>query len=94
MTRKKIEAVNVPKVCQTIGQPPFGVPISLRLQGNLLYGVVRCHENQIKYVLSDMMSSIRDIERMIRSKDDSIDPKAGKARLVISFQGTSAVDKD
>ncbi|KAL1311252.1 hypothetical protein AAFC00_001441 [Neodothiora populina] len=55
LNRKAILEVNVPKACETIIAP--AAPMALRLQSNLLYGVVRVYSEQCGYVLVDVQNA-------------------------------------
>ncbi|RMZ92574.1 hypothetical protein DV736_g182, partial [Chaetothyriales sp. CBS 134916] len=54
VSRKAITDINVSKACETITNPE--VPLALRFQASLLYGVSRVHSHQCGYMLSDMYS--------------------------------------
>ncbi|KAJ8121310.1 hypothetical protein ONZ43_g2205 [Nemania bipapillata] len=51
VTRKDIQGVDVQRACGKILEP--GAPIALRLQGNLLYGISRVHNQQYTYLIAD-----------------------------------------
>ncbi|KAI1155410.1 Rec8 like protein-domain-containing protein [Nemania diffusa] len=51
VTRKDIQEVDVQRACGKILEP--GAPIALRLQGNLLYGISRVHNQQCTYLVAD-----------------------------------------
>lgn len=57
ITRKAIQEVDVQRACGKILEP--GAPIALRLQGNLLYGISRVHNEQCTYLAADA-KKIRD----------------------------------
>ncbi|KXH62972.1 hypothetical protein CSAL01_03922 [Colletotrichum salicis] len=79
VSRRAIEDVDIRKACEKIIQP--GVPISLRLQSNLLYGVSRVYSSQCKYMLTDtekVQTTMRTFLRLIPNNET--DPKAGRAR--------------
>ncbi|KAL8808536.1 MAG: hypothetical protein Q9182_000087 [Xanthomendoza sp. 2 TL-2023] len=79
VNRKAILEVNVPKTCDVIINPE--VPMALRLQSNLLYGVSRVYLQQCGYTLSDaqnVQANLKMLSNIIRTA--SLDPNAGKAR--------------
>ncbi|CAI6339149.1 unnamed protein product [Periconia digitata] len=79
VNRKAIQDVDLPKACETIKNP--AAPMALRLQSNLLYGVMRVWSQQSEYVLSDFESFHNAMYMMLRSMhNDSLDPNAGKAK--------------
>ncbi|KKA18397.1 Rad21/Rec8 N terminal domain protein, partial [Rasamsonia emersonii CBS 393.64] len=60
------------------------VPMALRLQGNLLYGVSRVYSRQCVYTLTDvqaMHDRMKTALKVIHGR--GLDPEAGKARYVI-----------
>ncbi|RSL82654.1 hypothetical protein CEP51_005015 [Fusarium floridanum] len=79
LTRKAIQEVNVPKACETIINP--GAPLSLRLQGNLLYGVSRVFSQQCNYVLADAEKMQSDLMTFFGGmQTNQTDPRAGKTK--------------
>ncbi|KAL8820167.1 MAG: hypothetical protein Q9223_001557 [Gallowayella weberi] len=79
VNRKAILEVDVPKTCNVIINPE--VPMALRLQSNLLYGVSRVYLQQCGYTLSDaqnIQANLKMLSNIIRTA--SLDPNAGKAR--------------
>ncbi|PVH92072.1 hypothetical protein DM02DRAFT_576286 [Periconia macrospinosa] len=79
INRKAIQDVDLPKACKTIIEP--AAPMALRLQSNLLYGVMRVYLQQCRYVLSDAEAIYHAMHIMLRSvQDAALDPDAGKAR--------------
>ncbi|KAG9258567.1 Rec8 like protein-domain-containing protein [Emericellopsis atlantica] len=79
VNRKSIQEVNVPKACETIINP--GVPLALRLQGNLLYGVSRVFSQQCGYVLSDCERTQTEMLSYLGAMNQSeLDPKAGQTK--------------
>lgn len=82
ITRKAIQGVNIPKACETIIQPT--VPIALRLQSSLLYGVSRVFAQQCTYMLTDAEKVQSNMQTFFRVWGTStVDPQAGKAKYVI-----------
>ncbi|KAJ3578165.1 hypothetical protein NPX13_g2400 [Xylaria arbuscula] len=79
VTRKAIQEVDVQRACGKILEP--GAPIALRLQGNLLYGVSRVHNQQCTYLVADA-KKIQDQMRFFFKAfpSNQLDPEAGKAR--------------
>ncbi|KAL2429064.1 hypothetical protein ABEF95_003256 [Exophiala dermatitidis] len=79
VTRRAILDVDVPKACDVITEPDM--PLALRLQGNLLFGVSRVFSHQCGYVLADV-TSLRDKMRgtHIFYNETELDPDVGKTR--------------
>ncbi|GAW22457.1 hypothetical protein ANO14919_119940 [Xylariales sp. No.14919] len=79
VTRKAIQEVDVQRACGKILEP--GAPIALRLQGNLLYGVSRVHNQQCTYLAADA-KKIQDQMRLFFKAfpGNQLDPEAGKSR--------------
>ncbi|TRX94034.1 hypothetical protein FHL15_005112 [Xylaria flabelliformis] len=79
VTRKAIQEVDVQRACGKILEP--GAPIALRLQGNLLYGVSRVHNQQCTYLIADARK-IQDQMKVFfnASSGNQLDPEAGKTR--------------
>ncbi|KAI0195592.1 putative sister chromatid cohesion protein [Xylaria flabelliformis] len=79
VTRKAIQEVDVQRACGKILEP--GAPIALRLQGNLLYGVSRVHNQQYTYLIADARK-IQDQMKVFfnASSSSQLDPEAGKTR--------------
>ncbi|KAI2639315.1 Rec8 like protein-domain-containing protein [Xylaria nigripes] len=79
VTRKAIQDVDIQRACGKILEP--GAPIALRLQGNLLYGVSRVHNQQCTYLVTDA-KKIQDQMRLFVNSlsGNQLDPEAGKAR--------------
>jgi len=64
-------------------EPPNQVPIALRLQGSLLYGVSRVYSQQCAYMLTDaekVQTHMRAFYSSVSNDDDFIDPQAGKTK--------------
>ncbi|KAK0653749.1 Meiotic recombination protein rec8 [Lasiodiplodia hormozganensis] len=80
VTRKAILNVNVPKACETILEPE--VPLALRLQSSLLYGVTRVYSQQCSYVLADAQNAQNNIRTALVAmiRDTELDPEAGRTR--------------
>ncbi|KAL4917694.1 Rec8 like protein-domain-containing protein [Aspergillus aurantiobrunneus] len=79
LNRKTIQDVDVPKACCVIMDPV--VPMALRLQSNLLYGVSRVYSQQCGYTLLDVQAMHDRMRQMLRSVPaGGLDPIAGKAR--------------
>ncbi|KAG0651711.1 hypothetical protein D0Z07_1647 [Hyphodiscus hymeniophilus] len=79
VSKKAILDVNLKKACNTIMQPE--APMALRLQSNLLYGVLRVYDQQCGYVLSDAQAAqmkMRDLFKVVKNHD--LDPSDAKAR--------------
>ncbi|KAI0105640.1 Rec8 like protein-domain-containing protein [Nemania sp. FL0031] len=80
VTRKAIQEVDVQRACGKILEP--GAPIALRLQGNLLYGISRVHNQQCTYLIADAKKIQDQINFSFRTIfNNQLDPEAGKARL-------------
>ncbi|KAL2393307.1 Protein arg-6, mitochondrial [Exophiala dermatitidis] len=79
VTRRAILDVDVPKACDVITEPDM--PLALRLQGNLLFGVSRVFSHQCGYVLADV-TSLRDKMRgtHVLFNETELDPDVGKTR--------------
>ncbi|KAI0454025.1 Rec8 like protein-domain-containing protein [Xylaria acuta] len=79
VNRKAIQQVDVQKACGKILEP--GAPIALRLQGNLLYGVSRVHNQQCTYLATDA-KKIQDQMKLFFNafSSNQLDPEAGKTR--------------
>ncbi|KAK5260316.1 R8 protein [Exophiala xenobiotica] len=79
VTRRAILDVDLPKACQTITEPEL--PMALRLQGSLLFGVTRVFSQQCGYFLTDI-TSLRDKMRGTEHifKEMEVDPEVSKAR--------------
>jgi meiotic recombination protein REC8, fungi type len=84
ITRRAILDVDVLKACKTITEPE--VPLALRLQGSLLFGVSRVFQQQCGYVLTDV-TSLRDSMRARSSVqyEMELDPDVGKTRWAIPW---------
>ncbi|KIX93747.1 uncharacterized protein Z520_10653 [Fonsecaea multimorphosa CBS 102226] len=79
ISRRAILDVDLQKACKTITEPD--VPLALRLQGSLLFGVSRVFQQQCGYVLTDATSlrdKMRDAEHVF--KEMELDPDVGKTR--------------
>ncbi|EXJ63597.1 uncharacterized protein A1O5_11358 [Cladophialophora psammophila CBS 110553] len=79
ISRRAILDVDLQKACKTITEPE--VPLALRLQGSLLFGVSRVFQQQCGYVLMDI-TSLRDRMRETEHvfKEMEFDPHVGKTR--------------
>ncbi|GAB7352568.1 hypothetical protein MBLNU459_g2952t1 [Dothideomycetes sp. NU459] len=64
VNKKAILDVNVQKACKTILSPE--VPMALRLQSNLLYGVTRVYGEKVSYVLVDAQHAQNDIRTLLK----------------------------
>ncbi|MCJ1462950.1 hypothetical protein MMC07_001554 [Pseudocyphellaria aurata] len=79
VNRRAILDVDVPRTCQIIIKPE--VPMALRLQSNLLYGVSRVYSQQCGYILSDAQIAHSNMRTLIKTmRTAELDPNAGKAR--------------
>ncbi|KAI1814587.1 Rec8 like protein-domain-containing protein [Poronia punctata] len=79
VNRKAIQEVDVRGACGKIIEP--GAPIALRLQGSLLYGVARVHNQQFTYLVADAKRTQDQMRLFFRNfSGNQIDPEAGKAR--------------
>ncbi|KAI0440762.1 Rec8 like protein-domain-containing protein [Xylaria telfairii] len=79
VTRKAIQEVDVQRACGKILEP--GAPIALRLQGNLLYGVSRVHNQQCTYLVTDAKKIQDQMKLFFNSfSGNQLDPEAGKTR--------------
>ncbi|KAL1970210.1 hypothetical protein VTN77DRAFT_5370 [Rasamsonia byssochlamydoides] len=79
VNRKAILGVDVPRACDTIMNPE--VPMALRLQGNLLYGVSRVYSRQCVYTLTDVQAVLDRMKTALKViHGRGLDPEAGKAR--------------
>ncbi|RHZ55778.1 hypothetical protein CDV55_102379 [Aspergillus turcosus] len=79
LNKKAILDVDVPKACEVIMDP--AAPMALRLQGNLLYGVARVHNQQCHYTLTDVQAMHDRLRSMLGAiAGTALDPTAGKAR--------------
>ncbi|KAI3327266.1 Rec8 like protein-domain-containing protein [Xylariaceae sp. AK1471] len=79
VTRKAIQEVDVQGACGKILEP--GAPIALRLQGNLLYGVSRVHNQQCTYLVTDAKKIQDQMKFFFKTfAGNQLDPEAGKAR--------------
>ncbi|KAI1427289.1 Rec8 like protein-domain-containing protein [Xylaria sp. FL1777] len=79
VTRKAIQEVDVQRACGKILEP--GAPIALRLQGNLLYGVSRVHNQQCTYLVADAKKIQDQMKFFFKAfPDNQLDSEAGKAR--------------
>ncbi|KAJ1335703.1 meiotic recombination protein REC8 [Microdochium nivale] len=79
VSKKAIQGVNVQKACGKILQP--GVPIALRLQGNLLYGVSRVYRQQCDYMLNDAQRVQSNLELYFkRAGSNQLDQDKAKPR--------------
>ncbi|KAJ5973254.1 hypothetical protein N7481_010464 [Penicillium waksmanii] len=90
INRKAIFDVNVPGACRVITNPE--VPMALRLQGSMLYGVSRVFYQQCGYTLLDAQSMRDKMASMLRLLPGSdLDPNAGKAKpssLILPYDPT------
>ncbi|KIW96709.1 uncharacterized protein Z519_02100 [Cladophialophora bantiana CBS 173.52] len=79
ISRRAILDVDLQKACKTITEPE--VPLALRLQGSLLFGVSRVFQQQCGYVLTDI-TSLRDRMRETEHvfKEVEFDPDVRKTR--------------
>jgi meiotic recombination protein REC8 len=60
------------------------VPMALRLQSNLLYGVSRVYDQQCGYILIDAQKAQDVLRCLLRAtRDNAIDLNAGNARYII-----------
>ncbi|KAI1741855.1 Rec8 like protein-domain-containing protein [Xylaria scruposa] len=79
VTRKAIQEVDVQRACGKILEP--GAPIALRLQGNLLYGVSRVHNQQCTYLIADAKKTQDQMKFFFNAySGNQLDPEAGKTR--------------
>ncbi|KAI0546985.1 Rec8 like protein-domain-containing protein [Xylaria curta] len=79
VTRKAIQEVDVQRACGKILEP--GAPIALRLQGNLLYGVSRVHNQQCTYLIADAKKTQDQMKFFFNAySSNQLDPEAGKTR--------------
>ncbi|KAI8953372.1 Rec8 like protein-domain-containing protein [Xylaria longipes] len=79
VTRKAIQEVDVQRACGKILEP--GAPIALRLQGNLLYGVSRVHNEQCTYLVTDAKKIQDQMKHFFNAfSGNQLDPEAGKTR--------------
>ncbi|KAI9804966.1 MAG: hypothetical protein M1833_006269 [Piccolia ochrophora] len=79
VNRKAILDVDVPKACETILAPE--VPMALRLQSSLLYGVSRVYSQQCGYVLTDVQHTHNHIQALYRVvKSTQLDLDTGRAK--------------
>ena len=79
VTKKAICEVNMEKACNVIIEPE--VPMALRLQSNLLYGVVRVYSQQCEYVLQDAQTAQTNIRTLFRvCKTNTLDSTTSKAK--------------
>ena len=79
--RKAILEVNVSGACKTIEKPPGDAPLALRLQANLLYGVVRVYQQQCRYVLNDTEKTTDVMRRFAAGAwDNALVENAGKTK--------------
>lgn len=79
VTRKAIQEVDVQRACGKILEP--GAPIALRLQGNLLYGISRVHNQQCTYLVTDAKKTQDQMKLFFNSfSGNQLDPEAGKTR--------------
>ncbi|KAI0428244.1 Rec8 like protein-domain-containing protein [Xylaria sp. FL1042] len=79
VTRKAIQEVDVQRACGKILEP--GAPIALRLQGNLLYGVSRVHNQQCTYLVADAKKIQDQMKFFFQAfPNNQLDLEAGKAR--------------
>ena len=67
------------RACGKILEP--GAPIALRLQGNLLYGVSRVHNQQCTYLIADAKKIQDQMKFFFKAfPSNQLDPEAGRAR--------------
>ncbi|KAI1276455.1 Rec8 like protein-domain-containing protein [Xylaria sp. FL0933] len=79
VTRKAIQEVDVQGACGKILEP--GAPIALRLQGNLLYGVSRVHNQQCTYLVADAKKIQDQMKFFFQAfPNNQLDLEAGRAR--------------
>jgi hypothetical protein len=79
VTRKDIQGVDVQRACGKILEP--GAPIALRLQGNLLYGISRVHNQQCTYLVADARKIQDQIKLSFRNiLSNQLDFDEGEAR--------------
>ncbi|PLB39061.1 Rad21/Rec8 N terminal domain protein [Aspergillus candidus] len=90
LNRKAILDVDVTRACGVIKDPE--APMALRLQGNLLYGVSRVHNQQCGYTLTDVQAVHDRMRSLLRvMSGGGLDPSAGKARpeqLILPYDPT------
>ncbi|QIW99966.1 hypothetical protein AMS68_005484 [Peltaster fructicola] len=65
VTRKAILDVDVVKTCGTIAAP--SVPLALRLQSSLLYGITRVYAQQCGFVLQDVENARNQMRAVLKS---------------------------
>ncbi|KAI1115518.1 Rec8 like protein-domain-containing protein [Nemania sp. NC0429] len=79
VTRKAIQEVDVQRACGKILEP--GAPIALRLQGNLLYGISRVHNQQCIYLATDAKKIQDQMRLYLRNfPGNQLDHPAAKTR--------------
>ncbi|KAI1176406.1 Rec8 like protein-domain-containing protein [Nemania sp. FL0916] len=79
VSRKAIQEVDVRRACGKILEP--GAPIALRLQGNLLYGISRVHNQQCTYLVTDAKKIQDQMKLFFRAfPGNQLDPEAGRTR--------------
>ncbi|ETI23126.1 hypothetical protein G647_04923 [Cladophialophora carrionii CBS 160.54] len=78
ITRRAILDVDLLKACKTITEPE--VPLALRLQGSLLFGVSRVFQQQCGYVLTDVTSLRDNMRSRVVLQEMELDPEVGKTR--------------
>lgn len=79
MSRKAISEVDIDRAVKKILNP--GVPLALRLQSNLLFGVSRVYYQKCHYVLDDATRVTHKLRVAYsdNSKDHQVNPNAVKA---------------
>jgi hypothetical protein len=87
ITRRAILDVDLLKACKTITEPE--VPLALRLQGSLLFGVSRVFQQQCGYVLTDVTNLRDNMRTRVVLQEMELDPDVGKTRSVIVISQTS-----
>ncbi|EXJ63015.1 hypothetical protein A1O7_03459 [Cladophialophora yegresii CBS 114405] len=78
ITRRAILDVDLLKACETITEPE--VPLALRLQGSLLFGVSRVFQQQCGYVLTDVTSLRDSMRSRTVMQEMELDPEVGRTR--------------
>lgn len=78
ITRRAILDVDLQKACKTITEPE--VPLALRLQGSLLFGVSRVFQQQCGYVLTDTTSLRDNMRSRAVVHEMELDPDVGKTK--------------
>ncbi|KAF9596667.1 hypothetical protein IFM89_012866 [Coptis chinensis] len=93
MNRKKLNKLNIIKICEEILNPQ--VPMALRLSGILMGGVVIVYERKVKLLFDDVSRLLVEINEAWKIKPVNEDPTVlPKAKSQAKFEAVTLPDKN